>query len=362
MEPNLVVITGSSGFIAAALVKRIGSLHRLVGFDRPGAPHPPPECDRIDVDLSSDQSVRSGFEALHQKHGGNLAAVVHLAAYYDFSGQPSSKYEEITVRGTERILRELQQFNVQQFVFSSTMLVHAPCEPGERINEDWPLDPKWDYPKSKVQTEELIRAKRGNIPAVILRIAGVYDDFCHSIPIAHQIQRIYERRLVGRFFPGDPSRGQSFIHVADLADALLRVIERRAQLPPETTLLIGEPDTVSYGELQSRLSELIHGEAWETRPIAKPLAKAGAWLQEKLPSEEEPFIRPWMIDLADDHFALDISRAQQLLDWSPQHSLRSSLSTMVSALKADPVRWYRENKLNMPPELEREHETNKDAA
>ena len=33
-------------------------------------------------------------------HGVHVAAVVHLAAYYDFLGEPSTKYDEITVRGT----------------------------------------------------------------------------------------------------------------------------------------------------------------------------------------------------------------------------------------------------------------------
>jgi hypothetical protein len=41
------------------------------------------------------------------------------------------------------------------------MLVHAPCEPGQQIDEDWPVDPKWDYPQSKVRTEQLIRAEHG---------------------------------------------------------------------------------------------------------------------------------------------------------------------------------------------------------
>src|SRR5262245_16560705 len=30
---------------------------------------------------------------------------------------------------------------------------------------------------------------------------------------------------------------------------------------------------------------------------------------------EEPFIKPWMIDLADDHYELEISRDRALLDW-----------------------------------------------
>jgi hypothetical protein len=61
---------------------------------------------------------------------------------------------------------------------------------------------------------------------------------------------------------------------------------------------------------------------------------------------EAPFIRPWMVDIANDHYAIDISRARGLLDWEPQHSLRSAVPKMIAALKADPVAWYQANKLN----------------
>lgn len=254
----------------------------------------------------------------------------------------------MTVRGTERLLRGLQRFYVEQFVFSSTMLVHAPCEPGQRLNEDWPLEPKWDYPKSKVKTEQLIRAQHGDIPVVLLRIAGVYDDRCHSIPLAHQIQRIYERRLISHVFPGDITHGQSFVHLDDLVNAFVQLVERRAQLPPELTLLLGEPETLSYDVLQRELGRLIHGEEWDTRQIPKPLAKAGAWFQDTMPLGEEPFIKPWMIDLADDHYALDITRARTILGWEPKRTLRDALPNMVAALKADPLGWYRENKLEPP--------------
>jgi nucleoside-diphosphate-sugar epimerase len=52
-----------------------------------------------------------------------------------------------------------------------------------RIDEDCPLEPKWDYPKSKVSVEELILRERGDVPVVLMRIGAVYDDRCHSIPL-----------------------------------------------------------------------------------------------------------------------------------------------------------------------------------
>ena len=349
---GVVLVTGSSGFIGRAVVRRLARSFLMVGFDREGgSTHPPPEAECVCIDLTSDTSAQAGLERVRYAYGDRIASVVHLAAYHDFSGEPSPLYDEITVRGTGRLLRALQAFNVEQFVFSSTMLVHAPCGPGERINEGWPLDPKWDYPRSKVATEDLIRRERGEICAVNLRIAGVYDDDCHSVPLANQIQRIYERTLTSKVFPGDISRGQSFVHLQDVVEAFVRTVEARHRLGPDETFLIGEPDTLSYDDLQRAFGRLIHGEEWETQSIPKALAKAGAWLEDHVPGEE-PFIKPWMIDLADDHYALDINRAGMTLGWEPKQSLRETLPRMVSALRADPLRFYKTNKLEVPAWLE----------
>lgn len=348
---GLVIVTGSNGLIGYATVERLAANYEVVGFDRKAASPPPPDCIAVPVDVSSDESVREGLRMIGKHHGRRIVSVIHLAAYYDFSGEPSDKYQEITVRGTERILRGLKDFEVEQFVFSSTMLVHAPVEPGEFINEDSPIKESWGYPISKIKTEELIRRERGQIPVVFLRISGVYDDFCHSLPLAHQIQRIYERQLTSRVFPGDTAHGQSFLHLDDLVDAFVRLVERRKDLPPILPLLVGEAEPLTYSELQHTFGRLIHGEDWETTQIPKALAKTGAWFQANTPFVEEPFIKPWMIDYADDHYALDISRAKQLLDWSPQKSLRSTIPKMIAALKADPINFYRENKLELPSEL-----------
>lgn len=139
------------------------------------------------------------------------------------------------------------------------MLVHAPCAPGQHINEDWPVDPKWDYPQSKVQTEQLLLSGRGSVPVVVLRIAGVYTDRCESVPLAHQIQRIYQHKLTSKVFPGDTSTGQSFVHFDDVVEALRATGARRKELPPDAVILIGEAEPLSYRELQRMLAAHIHG-------------------------------------------------------------------------------------------------------
>ena len=356
MDPNRanIIITGSSGMIGASLCAMLGATYNVVGFDRAGSPFPPIEVECVSVDLTDEDRIRRALERVRFAYGPRLASVIHLAAYYDFSGESSPLYDEITVRGTQRLLRALHEmrFEVEQFMFSSTMLLHAPSRPGDRISEDSPIEPKWDYPRSKAETEKVIKAERGAIPSVVLRIAGVYDDECHSIPLAHQIQRIYERRLTGRVYPGDVSHGQAFVHLDDTLTAIRLAVEKRHELPPETTLLIGEAKTLSYDELQRAFARLIHDEEWETRQIPKPVAKTGAWVLDNMPLVEEPFIKPWMVDLADDHYELDISLARTTLGWKPRHSLRDTLPKMVAALKRDPVAWYRRHELPLPSSLE----------
>ena len=57
------------------------------------------------------------------------------------------------------------------------------------------------------------------------------------------------------------------------------------------------------------------------------------------------FIKPWMIDLADDHFEMDSSKTKKLHGWQPKHGLRDTLPRMIKNLKDNPEQFYKENKL-----------------
>jgi nucleoside-diphosphate-sugar epimerase len=342
---GVVLVTGSTGFIGRALVERLAKLYTVVGLDFAIPPTAEDDAETIKLDVTSDGSVKSALARVRAGYGTAIASVIHLAAYFDLTGEDDPRYESVTVRGTERLLRELQSFDVEQFIFASSMLVHAGRRPGERITEESPIDPRLPYRRSKAETEKLICEQRGKIPAVLLRPAGVYDDMGRAAFLSRQIARIFERRLISRFYPGSLRTGQAWLHLDDFIDAVERLIERRRALPAELPLLLGEPDAPSFDELQRRIGKLLHNEPWETLEIPKTVAKTGAWIQDEI-LDEDPFIKPWMVDIADDHYDLDIARARDLLGWRPRHSLLDTLPRIAAALKADPVGWYRANKLN----------------
>lgn len=353
MNPNkeLILITGCSGRIGSTVINRFKeSPYQLIGLDIvPPAAAQPPNFSYIQMDISSTDSIKKAMREIKDRFGDRAASFIHLAAYYNFTGGEWSKYENITVRGTEHLLEAAHEFKTDQFLFSSTMLIHAPQDPPAKINEDSPLVTQpWEYPRSKIATEKVIRKKHGDIPSVILRIAGCYDNDCHSIPISNQIQRIFENQFASHVLPGDISHGASYLHLDDMAEVIWLCVQKRHELPKETVLLVGEDETLSYDQLQNSISQLIRGKGLKTYRIPKPFAKLGAWLQDHTPWMEESFIKPWMIDYADDNYSLDISRIKNILDWSPKHRLSQMLPIMIRDLKANPLKWYKINGLTAP--------------
>lgn len=257
-KKEVIIISGSSGLIGTALIHKLAPHYRLVGLDNTGYPFPPSEAECVCLDITSDKSMKAAFDRIRYEYGNKIVSVVHLAAYYDFLGKPSDLYDAITIKGTERLIKHLQDFEVEQFIFSSSMLVYKPSSPGVMIDETWPLEPRWDYPKSKVATEKVLHEQRGKIPVVNLRMAGVYNEQGHSIPIGNQMQRIYQKQITARLYPANTAHGSTYVHLDDLINSIVKTIEKRSELPPEVVLNIGDDETLSYKQLQDIILSLIH--------------------------------------------------------------------------------------------------------
>ncbi|MCO8122654.1 NAD(P)-dependent oxidoreductase [Stieleria sp. TO1_6] len=343
-----VIVTGSSGLLGRSVCVRLAqSGYQVYGFDRVGLPEPPKDqlhVRDIECDVTDSNSVQRAVQKVRQLSGDKLASVVHLAAYYDFSGADSDLYRQVTINGTDRLLNALEDFHLDQFVFSSTMLVHAPCEIGQSISEADPLQAKWPYPQSKIETERLISEGHPGVHSVFLRIAGVYTDFGRQPTIVQQIKRIYEKDFQSHFFPGDTDAGQSAVHLDDAVEAIIRTVDRRDSIEPKTAILIGEANPLSYQTLQNMIGQRLYDQQWSTMYVPKPLAKVGAAVTDVVEGGDA-FIKPFMVEMADDHYALDLSRAKQLLGWEPKHQLSTTLPKIIDALKHDPKAWYRKNGL-----------------
>lgn len=291
----IVVITGAAGKIGSALSKRLKENYQVVGFDLIED-----ACD-IPIDITSKHSVSLAFQLFKERYGQHIAAFIHLAAYYDFTGEYSSMYDKVNVEGTRNLLDALQEFEVERMIYASTMLVQKPCQPGESIDESSPLAPRWAYPKSKAKTEQVIQDHHASIPYLIFRLAGLYDDETCVPTLAHQIARTYERDIKSKFFAGDKEAGQSFIHLDDLVTLFEKAIQKRQDLSKTEVINAGEPDVLSYQQLQQHISRLIHNEDAQIINLPEHVAKTGAWLEEKMepvvPDDFDQGEKPFILSL-----------------------------------------------------------------
>src|SRR5215207_7044475 len=98
MEPTLtppetlakpfVLVTGSAGLIGRRVVRRLAQDYRIFGFDKDLPQRPIDGVTGLSVDLTEDDAVESALAQVRQQSGGELAGVIHLAAYYNFTGEP----------------------------------------------------------------------------------------------------------------------------------------------------------------------------------------------------------------------------------------------------------------------------------
>ena len=350
MRP-VVLITGAAGNLGRTLAAALAADYRILGLDLKSADADYPI---FAADFSSPAAVELALSRAREQVGTKFASVVHLVAYFDQTGEDNPLYRSVNVEGTRNLLRALQSFDVEQFLYASTMLVHAPARPGEHIDEDQPFDPPYIYPKSKLEAEDAIKAEHGHIPYVILRLAGVYDEKNLIPTLAQQIARIHRREFQSSLYAGSTLTGQSLLHKEDMVDAFRRTIDRRAVLPSATAILIGERDPMGYDALQDEIGYLIHGvEDWPTLRLPRRLAAAGAWglakleplIPDGIDKGEKPAVRPYMAMMGDHHYALDIRRARELLGWEPKHRFKDDLPGIVAELKREPMGWYKRHKI-----------------
>ncbi len=98
-KDDAVLITGASGYIGSAVIGALSGKYTLVGLDRAGPPDPPAPAHAVDFDLGCDEAVHRALEVVKNQFGNRIASVIHLAAYFDITGEPDPLYEKSSPRG-----------------------------------------------------------------------------------------------------------------------------------------------------------------------------------------------------------------------------------------------------------------------
>src|SRR5688500_10860824 len=101
----VILVPGSEGLNGSRIIRALTDRLEVVGVDVKESPDRDSKSSIIQCDLTQDGSVTAALRDVVDRFGPRLASVIHLAAYYDFTGEPSPLYDELTVEGTRRLLR-----------------------------------------------------------------------------------------------------------------------------------------------------------------------------------------------------------------------------------------------------------------
>lgn len=151
-----ILITGAKGNFPSALIPRLEELgHQLVLLDLEPLPAEialSGNCTLIQADIRDAGAVTAAM--------AGCDAVIHAMAYHgDMAGRRNyDDYHGVNVTGTHNVLTAMLRLNIKTLVFSSSEVVYGAGMEGRRtMDESVPCIPTHIYPLTKVLNEEMCR-------------------------------------------------------------------------------------------------------------------------------------------------------------------------------------------------------------
>jgi nucleoside-diphosphate-sugar epimerase len=347
-EPWLI-ITGATGFLGGQLVRQLRKEYRIVALGRRdpaevGAPVGP-GIEWFRVDIADFDRLRQVFDRIREIGGARL--LLHMAAYYDFTGDDHPEYRRTNIVGTENLIKLAEPLQLRRFIFASSV---AACEfpnPGGAVNETTPPVAPVPYARSKRAGEEMMIRYRDRVPSCIVRPAAVFSEWCEYEPLNAFLRTWCSRRPHSRVLAGRGTSGIPYLHVLDLLSFFLRVVEKCDELEPAEVLIASPDGAASHIDLYRTATRHWFGEVPRPVYISPRVAAVGIRLRELLGriTTVMPFERSWMVDFIDRRLTVDASHTRRRIDWAPNPELDvfASLGEMLRNLRADRREWRRRN-------------------
>jgi len=344
-----IVLTGASGFLGRRLVRTLATTFRVVAIDR--QPRSDAGFDNDPnivwhrIDLADPPSVARVFGEIRD-HGGALA-VIHLAAYYNFTDDNHAEYRRANVDATRLVVEASLDLGVELFVFASSVAACEFSRPGRPITEASPPDGRHIYAVTKAEGEEMLRELDDRLPSVIVRFAALFSDWCEYPPLYFFLETWLSDRWNARILGGRGSTSLPFLHVDDAVSFVLRVLEQRHALGPAEVVIASVDGAVTHRELYDAATEYAFRHRRRPWHVPKPVALVGTWVRDLVGrvTGNRPFERPWMARFIDEQMAVDASRTRARLDWAPRSRLEilRRIRFMIENSRTSRMEWRGRN-------------------
>jgi nucleoside-diphosphate-sugar epimerase len=318
-----VCLTGGTGFVGQALVKRLLANGAQVCV----LARPSPRADAL---ASQGVEVISGgvadADAIRRAVEG-AEIIIHAAAMVEALGT-RQKFYDANVRGTDAVLQASLRAKPRRIIYLSSIAVYGPLQDDEWIDEDTPFDELPEerdfYAQSKIEADRLALkfAKHSSVPLTILR-PGIVFGPGRRLPNALIGVRLGKLDIVF----GRPDQPFPLNYIENLADA----IELAAQEPENDSrqYIILDDERLTLGQYHAARTASTKTKTvfWPAQPIVvaatitHPLARF-------IPADTGAFSRRQMIRASEDRY-YSTRRIREELNWKPKIALREAVERTI---------------------------------
>lgn len=327
MDNNLAVITGATGHIGYALLKKLAErgdhVRILIRKDTDQFDGIP--CEKVFGDVTDPASLKTAFE------GADV--VYHLAGIIDINVGHEEKIWRVNFEGTINVVEACRTCGVRRLVYASSVDVYEPLPDNEVMREMDHFNPDaldGTYAKSKATATNYVldSCRRGDLDAVV-----VYPGACIG-PYDFKVSNVGEmvRVFMHGSFPASLSFGAyNFVDVRDVADGMALAAEKGSN--GEGYILCGEQ--ISTDEFINVVAEAC-GKKSPHFHIGKTVGSGAAPLMEVFykVSHTTPMFTRYTIRKLLSNCNFSIEKAKNELGYAPM-SVRQSVQDMVQ--------WIRDN-------------------
>jgi nucleoside-diphosphate-sugar epimerase len=321
-----ILITGGTGFIGFALVKRLISLgHRVrvisrslkfdTDFEQYHGETPVSKIEVLAGDIRSKESIREAFT--------EVDVVIHAAAMLNTIA-PFKEFREANVTSTRNICELCLEYKVSRMVYVSTGDVFGLPQKDKVFSESSPYRP-WSepYADTKIEASQVVKdfQKRG------LNYTIIYPGWVYGPGDKAFMPSILEQMQSGIMPIWDGGKYKiGMVYIDDVVDAFLLALEKEEGIN-EDFLILDDAPRMNLEEICRYLGPLFD---LKFRIVRLPywLAYFIAWISQsfvKLKLLKKPIMSTTDAKSLGLNFLCSTDKARRLLDWSVKEELESGL-------------------------------------